>query len=768
MAGGQTRWVLLALEKGPMSQIPSARMTRSSARSRCLAYAATLEAVVLAAATALALQALGCRPAPPAAHGSSAEPVAGLAQPTPLAPQATPAALPSAASPAEALPSDDATSLRPFGSAEAFASYAAEVIAKRQKRVRDADSGMAVLGRDRTVSIAQLSRFGAAFPEDVIRGAFPSSGAGDGSDAHRPQAGVHEGDIVKARGDHLIVLRRGRLFSIDLSGSRPRAAGAIDVTESLPPASDGGGRTADRAWHEELLVGGNTALVIGYSCASGGKEIHSFSIDPDGQFQRLGTAVVRAQDYFASRKYVSRLNNHTLEMYVPIPLLQGWGGDEQTQLPAQRRAGKGQPSSEGAWTDLIARDRLFRPIQATSSPVVHTVLRCDIRNPQITCTANAVLGPSAQTFYVSSRAVYVWVAGGAEEQAVLGTARPEVAAGVCYQIPFDGRSPTAVRVWGAPIDQQSFSEQPDGTLQVLVWRHGNAAGIWRTDWPQSSTLALATLPASAFTAVGSAAQPEFYRLLPAPGNTSLGNRFVGRWLLYGSSQDRFGDRRGHKPPLYLVDRATGQIAQVPLSHSADRIDPLGMGVVVTGTRAADLALTTVALSGTAPVVVGEFTRKGAARSELRTQGLVYQPTSPAGGVLGLALVAGEDEGLSFGGRGVSTRSPKGRSSAEVLFLEVADLRLRSLGALTSQGGALRADDHCQTSCTDWHGNARSIFWRGRILALLGYELIEGELTGGRLRPAARLNFWEDHPLRKQLATPPPCFYGPCAAGKAQP
>jgi hypothetical protein len=35
------------------------------------------------------------------------------------------------------------------------------------------------------------------------------------------------------------------------------------------------------------------------------------------------------------------------------------------------------------------------------------------------------------------------------------------------------------------------------------------------------------------------------------------------------------------------------------------------------------------------------------------------------------------------------------------------------------------DDSCQASCVDWYGNARPIFLGDRILALLGYELIEG-------------------------------------------
>jgi hypothetical protein len=46
---------------------------------------------------------------------------------------------------------------------------------------------------------------------------------------------------------------------------------------------------------------------------------------------------------------------------------------------------------------------------------------------------------------------------------------------------------------------------------------------------------------------------------------------------------------------------------------------------------------------------------------------------------------------------------------------------------------------CEVSCYDWYGNARPIFFRGRIFALTGREMIEGTLAGGRVVEIARLN-----------------------------
>ena len=54
-------------------------------------------------------------------------------------------------------------------------------------------------------------------------------------------------------------------------------------------------------------------------------------------------------------------------------------------------------------------------------------------------------------------------------------------------------------------------------------------------------------------------------------------------------------------------------------------------------------------------------------------------------------------------------------------------------------------DRCVASCADWYGNARPIFLRGRIFALLGYELVEGRLSGDSLSLAGRTNFFRDQP-----------------------
>lgn len=63
--------------------------------------------------------------------------------------------------------------------------------------------------------------------------------------------------------------------------------------------------------------------------------------------------------------------------------------------------------------------------------------------------------------------------------------------------------------------------------------------------------------------------------------------------------------------------------------------------------------------------------------------------------------------------------------AAVLFLRQRDLVFAPFGTLQARPPQGR-DDRCQASCVDWYGNARPIFLGERVLALMGYELVEGQ------------------------------------------
>jgi hypothetical protein len=147
-----------------------------------------------------------------------------------------------------------------------------------------------------------------------------------------------------------------------------------------------------------------------------------------------------------------------------------------------------------------------------------------------------------------------------------------------------------------------------------------------------------------------------------------------------------------------------------------------------GSNGRDLVFTSVSLEG-APGLVDRHVQEGATQGETRSHGFFYKPQADGTGILGLPVRRGDSDGWEHLVDG----------SAHVLFLRVNANRFTRAGALQSeQRGAV--NDRCIASCVDWYGNARPIFYRGRIFALLGYELVEGRLTDGAIAEVGRTTF----------------------------
>src|SRR5262249_19748824 len=150
---------------------------------------------------------------------------------------------------------------------------------------------------------------------------------------------------------------------------------------------------------------------------------------------------------------------------------------------------------------------------------------------------------------------------------------------------------------------------------------------------------------------------------------------------------------------------------------------------VVGTDGKDLHFTAVRV-GKWPELADEYVRKEASQGELRSQGFFYKPDGSDSGMLGLPI--------SIPGR--PGYRPLFENSAAILFLKNDALHLQEVGELAAHPENARADG-CRASCVDWYGNARPLFVRGRIIALLGYELVEGKLdNGGRINEMRRVNY----------------------------
>jgi hypothetical protein len=238
------------------------------------------------------------------------------------------------------------------------------------------------------------------------------------------------------------------------------------------------------------------------------------------------------------------------------------------------------------------------------------------------------------------------------------------------------------------------------------------------------------VPLSLFNDGTDSASSWCYHPLPKPAGYTFQNRFVGNYLLYGTGSG-WGAPQQNKPAnLYVVRWTDGDTNEFSVNHGVDRIEALGSDAIVVGTDGTNLHFTAVRLSDS-PALADEYVRKDASQGELRSQGFFYKPDGPNSGVLGLPI--------SVPGRAGYRHLFEG--SAAILFLRNDSLKFEELGELGAQSEKA-VDDSCRASCVDWYGNSRPIFVRGRVLALLGYEIVEGQsyFKDGRIHETRRINF----------------------------
>jgi len=464
--------------------------------------------------------------------------------------------------------------------------------------------------------------------------------------------------------------------------------------------------------------------VIGYSYARGGTEIGLFELGRDGALAYRATHHLRSFDYYSSRNYASRLIGRKLVFYTPT-ILHPQGRNPWDMLPAMRRWHHDATPAE--FTRILPATRIYRtdddfdPQQVLA---LHTVTSCDLGAAAMPCESTAVLGPAGRVFYVSQGSVYVWTSAWRRHlpQPMIWPEpphprpEPQQSLSAVFRIPLDGAAPSAIKTAGVPIDQMSFLEDGSGHLNVLLRQSGRGEGMWGSE-TTGGAMALLRVPLAAFGDGRGAAQREHYRALPGPAGHGVQNRFVGDWLLWGGSA-------GTAWALRYAERAEAQ----PLApgHGVERIEALGGHAVLVGNSGADLHFSGVRLERRSAGLAGRHVQPGASQGETRTHGFFYRSTADDEGLLGLPVL---EPGRTVRKGGVHAGA---HGAASVLYLRLRDLAFHPLGRLESRpepGG----NDGCKASCVDWYGNARPIFIGERVFALLGYELVEGELVGGRWR-----------------------------------
>lgn len=585
--------------------------------------------------------------------------------------------------------------MRPFRNEQELKEYFAAVAASR--RERDSETKQ------------QASN--SALSPTADTGAVDKLASEDESITNTQHAGVDEGGIVKLHGDHLVILRRGRLFTVRIGDNSLKPVAAIDAfAPGIDPRSD---------WYDEMLVSGDTVAVIGYSYSRGGTEVNLFDIGREGSLSYRSTYHLRSNDYYSSRNYASRLIGDKLIFYTPMYL--GYYADPMDRLPAIRKWHKG--ATEKEFVKIIEPTRIYRPEQPIRSGygiALHTVTVCDLAKREFSCEATGVLGAPGRVFYVSPHSVFVWTTDWSYNN---GRTK---AASMLYKLPLDGSAPGALGVVGSPVDQFSFLESDDAHLNVLVRSEGYGEQMWGSEFASGDT-ALFRAPLDSFTD-GSQTAPYYrYRALPKTEGYTFQNRFVGDYLLYGTGSGWGSPAKREQANLVAVNWISGEVHRLELKHGVDRIEQMGRDAVVIGTNGRDLYFSPISLDGY-PTVEDSYARKNASQGELRSHGFFYKPDGEDSGLLGLPIAREGRPGYRHLIEG----------SAAILFLRNNSRNFNELGELGSRDA--NVNDGCRASCVDWYGNARPLFLRNRVFALLGYEIVEGSFLGDRIREIRRINY----------------------------
>jgi hypothetical protein len=496
--------------------------------------------------------------------------------------------------------------------------------------------------------------------------------AGSPNITNNQEAGVDEGDIVKVRGDVLVILRRGRIFTVSLArgGMRP-----IDSIDAFPPGVDARGD-----WYDEMLLSGDRLVVVGYSYSRGGTQINRFHLDDAGHIRFEDAYALRSNDYYSSRNYASRLIGSKLIFYTPLYL--DWRSNPLEVLPGIRRW-RGDASDKHFTPIATARQVFIPPVlrDGTGARIdtLHSVTTCDLAAPVLDCSAVGVLGPESRTFYVAPDAVYLWISDPWSDPASRRGAPAFI-----YRLPFGPEPPSAIGARGAPVDQFSFRKDPDGILNVLVRAEGGGDAMWRPE-VSAGDIALLRVPVSAFGNGAREAAMGLYRPLEAPRADawSFHNRFVGPYVLYG------GGAYGGQPSQSFVYAAAlrgGPVVRLPIAHQVDRIEPIGSDAMIIGEGERGLGFTTVEITPHVWPRLGDaYLQPNSSEGETRSHAFFFSPdpATPDGasGLLGLPVARPVEPALSrfFG------------SSAAMLYLSRQDRRLAPAGELAAHPAGT-ADD----------------------------------------------------------------------------
>ncbi|MGH8106693.1 MAG: beta-propeller domain-containing protein, partial [Arenimonas sp.] len=172
--------------------------------------------------------------------------------------------------------------MKAFASEQAFLAYIEKIKQAEIRRAKEAP--LPPPPPPAPAASADAAYAGSSAPVAEKKLSADANKADDGITNVQTQ-GVDEGDIVKKRGDYLIILRRGRLFTVKVAENNLQT---VSTANAYAPDVDPNG-----TWYDEMLISGNTVVVIGYSYQRGGTEVGLFNLNDRGVLKYQATYHLR-------------------------------------------------------------------------------------------------------------------------------------------------------------------------------------------------------------------------------------------------------------------------------------------------------------------------------------------------------------------------------------------------------------------------------------------------------------------------------------------
>ena len=526
-------------------------------------------------------------------------------------------------------------------------------------------------------------------------------------------AGVDEGGIVKLHGDHLVILRRGRLFTVQHRRRRARAGlGRRRLRPRRRPARRLVRRDADLRQHHR-----RDRLQL-RARRHRDRAVRDLARGPARATGDLPPALERLLLVAQLREPADRQQARLLHAALPQPL--------------RRRPVRAVPGAAP-----LATGRHGRRLQAHRARDAHLPHRRAARS--VRRASRCTRSRSATSRSPSSIA-----------RAPRCSARRD-ACSTCRRLGLrvdDAVAATLPRRRARPVphparrlraDRAEDRRQPDRPVLLPRGRDGHLNVLVRAERPRRRHVGGGDRRRRSRAAAGAArrfsdgARQRAGRALsgrcppsgprdPEPLRRRVPALRRGRGLAPGAAHAR--SRRSTR----CATRASAT-HDIPLAHGVDRIEALGANAVVVGSDGERPAFHQPAPrarpGGGRPLHAHKTRRRARRAATASSTSRRARPTacSACRSSAAASRLAPAAAGL---GRGAVPAQP------------VAQLHRARARSIRSPARA--RNDGCRASCVDWYGNARPLFVGNRVFALMGYEIVEGALSGNQIAEVQRVSF----------------------------